>query len=113
MLWSIVAFVVFACLGFLGMGVTSAVLMEAIRPFLTICFPPIGEWRGDWVWPILIAYGLIWPVSFLVAGFLDRIWKRQGRGKWFRRGVYLAVLYAGAVITAYALLPGQLPMRCL
>jgi hypothetical protein len=113
MWWSVAAFVLFAFLGIAGMGALSAMLVVFASPFLNLCFPPLDSWRGDWVWPIMVVYGVIWPLSFLVAGFLDRLWKRRGRGRGFRWAVYLGVLYAGAVITGYALLPGQLPMHCL
>lgn len=73
----------------------SALRCGSARPVST--FPPLEDWHGPWVWPVLIGTSIVWSFSFLFAGIIDTMLEAQGWSKGHRRLVYLAVLWAGAI----------------
>lgn len=95
--WSLVAFVVTLILAFLSMGAFGASLYYACYPLLAPFYGDLNDWRGDWVWSATIWAGMLWSVSFLAAGILDRQLEGQGISPPWRRGVYLSVLWIGAL----------------
>ena len=95
--WSLVAFVVTLVLGFLSMGALGAALYYACYPLLSPFYGNLDDWRGDWVWPATIVTGMLWAVSFPVAGALDRhLAPRVPAAP--RMLIYLAVLWLGAAL---------------
>ena len=67
-------------------------------PVLWPLFGDVNHWRGDDVWPAVIAAGMLWSLSFLAAGWLNRRLERAAWPVWRRRVVYALVLWLGAVL---------------
>jgi hypothetical protein len=105
---SIVACIVAAILGLLSMGALGGGLYYAAYPLLAPFFGNPNDWRGDWVWPTMILAGILWSLSFPVAGYLDHrlVLRRHAPG--FRRVIYALVLWGGAAICWALLLAGPL-----
>lgn len=95
--WSLVAFVVTLILGFLSMGALGAALYYACCPLLAPFYGNLNDWRGDWVWPAAIWAGMLWSVSFPVAGVLNLQLKTQCLSAPWRGGAYLVILWGGAL----------------
>jgi len=81
--WSVVAGVAAAALSFLSFGLLGYVLYYAAYPVVGLVFPPLSAWRPDTVWPLIVGAGIVWSLSFLPAGVLDRAWRRAA---WPRAG---------------------------
>lgn len=94
---SIAAFVAALVLSFLSFGYLGLLPYAAARPVLSLFFPPLEDWHGPWVWPVLIGTSIVWSFSFLFAGIINTMLEAQGWSKGHRRLVYLAVLWAGAI----------------
>ena len=95
---SLIAALVVAGLGLLSMGVLGALLYYMAAPALWPLYGNLNDWRGDDVWPATIGVGILWSLSFLVAGWLNRRLKGAGWTTWPRRVVYALVLWLGAVL---------------
>lgn len=98
MKWSLVAFAVTLVLGFLSMGALGAALYYACYPVFAPFYGSLNDWRGDWVWPATIWTGMLWSVSFLAAGALNRQLHTQGISAPSRTVAYVAVLWLGALV---------------
>lgn len=96
--WSLGAFAITLILGFLSMGALGAALYYLCYPVLAPFYGNLNNWHGDWVWSATIWAGMLWSVSFLAAGFLNLQLEAQGISAPWRGGVYVAVLWAGAVV---------------
>ena len=105
---SVIAFIAVAILGLLSMGALGGGLYYAAYPFLEPCYGNPDEWRGDWVWPAMILAGMLWSLSFLVAGYLNNFLAARGHGPRFRRAVYVVVLWVGAAVCWIVVLAGPL-----
>lgn len=97
---SLIAFAVMLVLSFLSMGFLGAALYYACYPVLALFYGNPNNWSGDWVWPAVIAAGMLWSVSFLAAGRLNlyltpsvcsRVQDHLCRGSLGERGAGLAV----------------------
>ncbi|GLK65835.1 hypothetical protein [Paracoccus kondratievae] len=95
--WSLGAFAVKLILGFLSMGALGAALYYLCYPILAPFYGNLNNWSGDWVWSATIWAGMLWSVSFLAAGALNLQLEGQGISAPWRGGVYLAVLWGGAL----------------
>ncbi|GGF87579.1 hypothetical protein GCM10007301_54310 [Azorhizobium oxalatiphilum] len=84
-------------LAIVSFGYSSFLVYLPASPVLRLFWPPIWQAKGPWLWPVLVAAGILWPVSFLAAGILDEILKSRGRSRGLRRLAYVAVLWLGAV----------------
>lgn len=94
---SILAFALSIAGAFLSLGYVSLVLYGVSAPIITLFFPPLGSWRGPWVWPVLVGVAILWSVSFLIAGIVD-LWLQRRDWSSRRRGLaYLGVLWIGAI----------------
>lgn len=106
---SIVAFVLALGLGFLSMGALGMLLWYPVMPVLAPLHGDPNDWHGDWVWPTIIAVGMVWSFSFLVAGWINLRLEGARIGRWPRRLAYIAVLWLGALLS-WALLLSE-PFR--
>jgi hypothetical protein len=95
---SILAFIVTLILGLLSMGALGLALYYPVYPLLAPFFGDPNDWHGDWVWPSIIAVGMGWSFSFLVAGLLNRRLEQVGWRTQLRRAVYAIVLWLGAAL---------------
>lgn len=95
--WSLVGFVVTLVLGFLSMGFLGAALYYACYPVLAPFYGNPDSWSGDWVWPALIAAGMLWSLSFLAAGWLN-LYLTPHAPALLRRIIYVVVLWLGAAL---------------
>ena len=96
--WSIGAFLLAAFGAFLSLGLQGLALQVLVSPVLNLMFPPLDRWDPSAVWPLIIAAGLVWSISFVPAGLLDRRLKRRGTRRRWRVLAYLAVLWCGALL---------------
>lgn len=95
---SVIAGIVVAILGVLSMGALGGALAYLAWP---IVYPLAGnpnDWRGDDVWPAMIASGLLWGASFPVAGLVNRRLAHKGWAQTGRRIVYCLILWCGAAL---------------
>ncbi|MGE4323165.1 MAG: hypothetical protein AB7E60_09075 [Sphingobium sp.] len=95
---SVIAGIVVAILGLLSMGALGGVLAYCVWP---VVYPLAGnpdDWRGDDVWPAMIASGLLWGASFPAAGLVNRRLERRGWTGAVRRLIYLLILWCGAAL---------------
>lgn len=102
--WSVVGFVATLVLGLLGMGGLGAALYYACYPVLAPFYGnPNSDWSGDWVWSAMIWAGMLWSLSFLVAGWLN-LQLVPHLSALPRAIVYVAVLWLGALAVWSAVL---------
>ena len=120
--WSLGAFVVTLVLGLLSMGALGAALYYLCYPVLAPFHGNLNSWHGDWVWSATIWAGMLWSVSFLVAGLLNLKLEAQGISAPWRGVAYAAVLWIGAIAIWALLLAQHVPaetanttaaMRCM
>jgi len=107
--WSLLAFVLFLVGGFASLGMLGMALYGIAFPVISIFYPPLDDWHGPWVWPVLVAVGLLWPISFLVAGPVGMALKRRGIADWLRRVIYTVILWIGAVLSWLTVLSTNFP----
>ncbi len=106
---SVIAFVVTAILGLVGMGVVAVLLYYAVAPALPSRYPTLEQWSGDWVWPAMLLVGMLWSMGFLFAGLLNQALIRSGRPLWQRRPVYTLVLWLWAWLLWLVMLASSSP----
>ncbi len=107
--FSIIAFVVVAILGLFSMGLLGAGLYYTVV-FLHDVYPPLNDWRGDWVWPTTIMVGMVWSLGFLFAGVVRSYCNHYMQSIALLRTVYIFILWLWASITwAIALLLAYQP----
>ncbi len=106
---SLLAFLVTLGLAFLSFGYVSLALYVVVSPVLTLVFPPLDQWRGPWVWPVLVGVAILWSFSFIPAGILDLRLAARGVSAARRRLAYLAVLWLGALLAWFAMLGVSIP----
>lgn len=94
---SIIAAVAVAALGLISMGGLGGLLYYAIYPVAAPIYGDLNDWRGDDVWPAMIMTGMMWSLSFPVAGWIDRRLAAGGRSTFMRRASYGAILWLGAL----------------
>ncbi len=104
---SVIAFVVTAVLGLVGMGVVAVLLYYPVAPALPSRYPTLEQWSGDWVWPVMLMVGMLWSLGFLFAGVLNQALIRSGRPLWQRRLAYLLVLWLWAWLLWLVMLASQ------
>ncbi|WP_421999760.1 hypothetical protein [Reyranella sp.] len=107
--WSVAACGLAIFASFLSLGLLGYVLYYLAYPVVGLVYPPLTSWRGDTVWPLIIGAGIIWSLSFLVAGVVDHAIAARGAARGRRTAAYLAVLWAGAVAAWLFLLATNLP----
>lgn len=100
---SIIAAIVVAALGFFSMGFLGLLLYYPVYPLLAPFYGNINYWMGDDVWPAIIAAGVFWSLSFLVAGAVYRRQERAGVARGWRRFCYVLVLWLGAALVWFLL----------
>ena len=96
---SYVAALVTAALGLLSMGFLGAALYALALPVLWPLYGDPDRWSGDNVWPAMIGAGVLWSISFVVAGRINRRLEQAGWSPWPRRGIYVLVLWLGAALS--------------
>ena len=99
MKWSVIGFGVSLALGLLSMGALGAALYYTCYPIFSPFYGNLNDWSGDWVWPATIFVGMLWSISFLVAGFLNLQLGEFGTQTWVRVIACIFVLWAGAALT--------------
>lgn len=95
---SIIAFVLTLALGLLSMGALGGILYYAVYPLFSPVYGDLNDWRGDWVWPAVILAGMLWSVSFLIAGLLNLRLEQSGMAVLARRIAYGVILWLGAAL---------------
>lgn len=103
---SVIAWLGFTLFGFLGMGIAGAGLYYVVSPVLSPAYGDLNSWNGDWVWPATISAGMLWPVSFLIAGVVNARLS-QHVALWNRRLIYCLILWSGAVLAWWFILAIQ------
>lgn len=72
MRFSVIAFIVCLILSILSMGFLGVGLFYVASGAIGLFFSDIpnnmNTWRGDWVWPAMIAIPMLWSFGFLIAG---------------------------------------------
>ncbi len=111
---SVIAAIAVLVLALLSMGALGAGFYYAAYPALFPAFGDLGRWSGSGSWPATIMAGMFWSPSFLVAGYLNLRLESAGSAPIYRRFVYTAILWAGAVCAWWASLglsgnPASLP----
>ena len=96
--WSIAGFVLAAIGSFLSLGLQGLALYGLVSPALNLIYPPLDRWDQSTVWPLIVGAGLIWSLSFLPAGLLDRRLKARGIRRGGRVLAYLGMLWLGALL---------------
>ena len=74
-------------MGLLGYG-----LYYIVSPILNLKFPPMETWHGDWVWPVLFYVSILWPFSFLMAGWAHLSLIKFGWSKIVMYTIYICIL---------------------
>lgn len=95
---SILAFAVALVLNFLSLGMLGLALYYLLYPLLAPFYGNPNDWHGDWVWPVVLLAGMAWPFSFLGAGLLNRHLEQAGWPALYRKVIYVAVLWLGALL---------------
>lgn len=95
--WSLLAALGAVLGSFLSLGMLGYVLYYLAYPVVGLVYPPLTTWRPDTVWPLIIGAGILWSLSFVVAGVVDHALAARGAGTTRRRIAYLVVLWLGAV----------------
>lgn len=96
--YSITAFAAALVISLVSMGGLGALLYYAAYPVLGGFFGNLNDWDGDWVWGAMVGAGVIWSLSFLAAGLVNRFLQRRGVSEFLRWIVYGGVLWLGAVL---------------
>lgn len=109
MRWSLAGFVAALAIAFLSLGYSSLLLYAVAAPMLGVVYPPLAQWHGPWVWPVLVGVAILWSPSFLVAGVLGQALEARAWSIGRRRMAYLAVLWLGAVLAWFAVLHANFP----
>lgn len=104
MKWSLAAWGVFTALGLLSMGLLGFALYFLAWPVLGPVYGNANRWTGDWVWPVMIGAGMLWPLSFLAAGGVQLYLESIGWGRLPAVAAYAAILWLGAVLVWWLLL---------
>lgn len=107
--WSLAGCLAALALAFLSLGYSSLVLYAAASPLLRLAYPPMSDWHGPWVWPVLVGVGILWAPSFLAAGMAGQVPQVRGWSAGRRRLLYLAVLWCGAVAAWFVMLATNFP----
>jgi hypothetical protein len=107
--WSLAAAVASLALSILSFGMLGYVLYYLAYPVVGSIFPPLPSWRPDAVWPLIVAAGMLWSLSFLPAGIVDRELSTRGTPGLRRKLSYLAILWFGAVAAWLILLAVDTP----
>jgi len=95
---SAIAFAVTLAVGLLSMGALGAALYYACYLVFSPFYGDLNEWRGDWVWNATIWAGMLWSISFLVAGWFNLQLERRASAPTLRHAVYAGVLWLGAAL---------------
>ncbi|ARU06528.1 hypothetical protein CCO03_19350 [Comamonas serinivorans] len=106
---SILAGVAAAALGLLSMGALGAGLYWLAYPVLRPLLGHPHDWQGDGVWPATLLAGMLWALSFPLAGLVHRRLAASGRPPAWRRLSYLAMLWLGAVVAWLLVAPLMTP----
>jgi hypothetical protein len=85
------------------------VLYYLAYPVVGFVYPPMHVWRPDAVWPLIVGAGIVWALSFPVAGVIDHALLVRGASAGRRGLAYLVVLWVGAVAAWSFLLVTNLP----
>lgn len=102
--WSALAWLVFTGLGLLSMGALGFALYYAAWPALAPFHGNPNRWTGDWVWPAMIGAGMLWPLSFLVAGWMHLHLEKLGWSRFANGLAYALILWLGAALVWWAML---------
>lgn len=106
---SIFGFLAAIGLAFLTLGYSSLVLYAVASPVLGLIYPPMADWHGPWVWPVLVGVTILWAPGFLMAGILDHRLAASGWSSRRRSWIYLAVLWLAAVLSWLVILGANFP----
>lgn len=107
--WSLVGCAAAVLASFLSLGMLGYVLYYLAYPIVVFVYPPLTTWRGDAVWPLIIGAGIVWSLSFLVAGVVDHALAGHGVSAARRKIAYLVILWIGAVAAWLFLIATNLP----
>jgi hypothetical protein len=107
--WSLAGCVAALLGSFLSLGLLGYVLYYLAYPVVGFAYPPLTTWRPDAVWPLIVAAGIVWSPSFLVAGVIDRALLVRATSPARRLISYLFVLWVGAVAAWSFLIATNLP----
>lgn len=80
----------------LSLGLSGYALYWLAWPLLRPWFPSDDSWTGDWVWAAMVGVGLVWPLLFLLAGYINQLLLERYIPATARRLLYAAILWLGA-----------------
>jgi hypothetical protein len=107
--WSLAGAVAAILASFLSLGLLGYVLYYLAYPLVGVVYPPLSAWRPDAVWPLIVGAGIVWAISFPVAGIVDHALAVRGASAGRRRLVYILVLWIGAMAAWSFLIATNLP----
>jgi hypothetical protein len=106
---SLAGFILALASSFLSLGTSGLALYGVAFPVIERFYPPMAQWHGPWVWPVLVGVTILWAPSFLVAGATSQYLNSRNWTPGRRRLAYAAVLWAGAVIAWLVVLQLNFP----
>lgn len=106
---SLASFVLALAASFLSLGTSGLVLYFVASPVIERFYPPLSQWHGPWVWPVLVGVTILWAPSFLVAGATNQHLTKRNWPAGRRRLAYAAVVWIGAVLAWLAVLQLNFP----
>ncbi len=101
---SVIACGIVLALGLLGMGSLGILLYYLVSPVLSLRFPSMENWHGDWVWPAVIGVGMAWSFGFLVAGVVNYFLMGRQISRIPRRLIYLGILWLWDLVVWFLVL---------
>lgn len=107
--WSLAGGVAAVLASFLSLGMLGYVLYYLVYPIIGLVYPPLSTWRPDAVWPLIVGAGIVWSLSFPVAGVIDHALLVRGASPTRRWICYLLVLWIGAAAAWSFLIATNLP----
>jgi len=105
--FSAIAFIICGVLGLLSMGALGAVLYYPVS-FLFDNYPTLNEWRGDWVWPVMIGVGMAWSLGFIFAGIIWHILHKKIQSLILLRVIYIFILWLWAASLWFIIIKNNL-----
>lgn len=101
--FSAIAFITTAILGLFSIGALGAGLYYPVS-FLFKSYPTLNDWRGDWVWPVMIGAGMLWSFGFVFGGLAWHFFYEQIHSVVLLRIMYVLILWIWAALIWYMLI---------
>ena len=89
------------------MGFLGTILYYPVS-FLFKSYPSINDWRGDWVWPVVIGVGMAWSVGIIFGGIAWHYLYKIIPSVITLRIIYIFILWLWAAILYYIMIKNNL-----